>query len=177
MRLSKESGYPPQPAETSTRRRKAFAFFKEKKEWVKLNASYVTGTVMATGCAYASSYTAEKCGVDRMHATTWISGLSAYLGGVTAICASWWLLHKDRYVDNAGKLARDCARLVTSTSIAQGMTWVVSLSGAALAVAAGASNAMSVTVQQVLDRLVFIPAFNMLNRKQVKGMEGERKGQ
>gem|GEM_PF-2326277 len=73
------------------RQNKVSAFFRQKKDWVKLNASYLVGTVTATTCAYGAAYVAEKAGMDRMQATTWVAGLAAYVTGTAAICLGWQL--------------------------------------------------------------------------------------
>ncbi len=145
--------------------------YENKKEWVKLNGSYIVGTVTATTAAYVSSHIAEKSGMDRSSAATWVAGISAYFGGLTSICACWWLFHRDVYKKNPGKLFNDMLKMAGSTFIAQAITWVVSWSGTAAAVAFGASNFAAVTIQQVLDRLVFIPIFNYMSRKRVSEME------
>ena len=49
--------------------------------------------------------------------------------------------------------------------------WAGSWGATAFAVWLGASNFLAVTVQQVADRLIFIPTFNFLNRKRVRQME------
>jgi hypothetical protein len=145
--------------------------YENKKEWVKLNSSYIVGTVSATTAAYVSSHIAEKSGMDRSSATTWVAGISAYFGGMTSICACWWLFHRDVYKKNPGKLLNDMLKMAGSTFAAQAITWIVSWSGTAAAVAFGASNFVAVTIQQVLDRLIFIPIFNYMSRKRVKEME------
>ena len=159
------------PAVELTRRQKTAAWFRQKKEWVKLNESYLIGTVAASTCAYASAYIAEKAGVDRAHATTWIAGLSAYISGTATIVVCWAVLHKEKYAADKSLLKRDVLKMIGSTILAQAITWMGSWSSTYLAVSLGAANWLAVTVQQAADRIIFIPLFNFLNRNRVKEME------
>ena len=153
------------------RQNKVSAFFRQKKDWVKLNASYLVGTVTATTCAYGAAYVAEKAGMDRMQATTWVAGLAAYVTGTAAICLGWLVFQKDKYRAHPELIVKDMLKMAGNTLFAQAITWAGSWGATAFAVWLGASNFLAVTVQQVADRLIFIPTFNFLNRKRVRQME------
>ena len=143
----------------------------KKKEWVKLNGSYVAGTVASTSAAFVAAQIAEKMGVERSHAVTWIAGFSAFVAGTAAICISWKFSHKQIYENHPERFRKDGLHFIGLTFVAQAITWAFSWSATAFAVAVGASNAVAVTIQQIVDRLVFIPLFNFLNRNKVREME------
>lgn len=177
MELHKKAVRTVTDMETRTRRQKVFAYFKDKREWAKLNGAYIVGATTGAGCAYASSYIAEAAGLDKASATTWVAGISAYISGITGICIAWWLMHKKQYADRPEKILRDAAKLVGTSFVAQACTWAVSWTGTALAVHLGASTAVAVTIQQIIDRAVFIPLFNLFNRKRVHEMETKNKSE
>src|SRR3989344_7364466 len=93
--------------EAATRRKRVFAFFKEKKEWVKLNASYVVATTTNFGVAMASAHLAQKAGVSKESATSWIAFVSGFTAGFAALVGTWYFLHVDKYQKDIGKIAKD----------------------------------------------------------------------
>ncbi len=161
------------PLLETTRRQRLFSFFKHKKEWVKLNAAYVAGTTASTTTAFAVSYIAEKNGIERSHATTWISGISSFVAGTTAICATWLFTHWSTYSKEPKRFAKDFGKLFRDTFLAQSITWGASWGVTLVSVFFGAPNPVAITIQQVVDRLVFIPLYNYFNRNRVKEMEGK----
>ena len=96
---------PVQIQEMPTRRQKVFAFFKDKKEWVKLNASYVVATGTNFGVAMASAHLAQKAGVSKESATSWIAFVSGFTAGFAALIGTWYFLHVDKYQKDIGKIA------------------------------------------------------------------------
>lgn len=164
-------------AETSeasqTRRQKAFSWFKDRKEWVKLNTAFVAGASVGMATAYASAQLAEKAGVDRVHATTWVSSLFAYALGTATVCLSWLRLHKKDYEDGARNFRDDLKQLFKNTTMTQLATWAISWAGTAAAVVLlDVSNVVAVTVQQVLG-WVYVPLFQLFNRRLVAGKNTE----
>lgn len=155
----------------ATRKQRLFSFMKHKKEWVKLNAAYVAATTTATTTAFVVSYIAEKNGIDRSHATTWISGISAFITGTSATCVTWLFTHWDVYSKETKRLAKDVGKLFGANLAAQSVTWGASWGVTLVSVFFGAPNPVAITIQQVVDRLVFIPLYNYFNRNRVKEME------
>ena len=139
--------------------------FEQKKGWIKLNAAYLVCTTFATAAAYTSSYLAEKMGISRESATTWISGVSAFVVGITANCTAWYFLNKEKYKDNGRKLTQDTLAFIKNISKAQLITWVGTWTVTYLLVTLGAGNALAVTLQQVIDRMIYLPLYNYFNRK------------
>jgi hypothetical protein len=156
---------------TSTRSQRLLSFLKHKKEWVKLNAAYVAATTTATTTSFAVSYVAERNGIERAHATTWISGISAFITGTSATCATWLFTHWDVYSKDPKLLLNDVKKLFGANLAAQSITWGASWCATLISVFLGAPNPVAITIQQVVDRLVFIPLYNYFNRNRVKEME------
>lgn len=147
------------------------AFFRRKKEWVKLNAAYLPAIATGTAASFGASYLAEKAGVDRAHAASWIASVSAYITGVITICTAWYLMHRKEYEDNFKKFMSDALKMAGGISLAQEISWITCWGAAVLAVYMGASNELAVIVNKITDWSVFIPLYNYFNKGRVKEME------
>jgi len=148
------------------------AFVNRQKNWIKLNISYLAGTLVGSVMAFGSAYAARRFGIDKTAAATVVASTFQYMFAMTAVCISWLFLQKDHYAHQSGKWALDSVKMFGNTALAQGITWAITWPMTALFISLGASGALAVTLQtQVLDRLIFIPLFNFFNRRRVKEME------
>ena len=161
---------PKSEAESRDRVQAIVASMSHRREWRKLNLSYVPVVITGTAASFVSSYLAEKLGVSRAQATTWIASLSAYFVGSLTICTTWYLLHREEYKGNSKKLMQDSLKIIGGSSIAQALSWLVCWTGASLAVSLGASNALATAINKLLDWGAYIPLFNFFNRNRVKEM-------
>ena len=163
-----------QTQETPTHRQKVFAFFKDKKEWIKLNASYVVATGTNFGVAMASAHLAQKAGVSKESATSWIAFVSGFTAGFAALVGTWYFLHVDKYQKDIGKIAKDAWTMFKNIWKAQIVSLAIIMPGSWIAASIGIATTLIVAAQQTVDRIIFIPAFNFFSRHQIKEMEGEK---
>ncbi len=157
--------------ETRTHRQKVFKFFHEKREWVKLNASYVVATSTNFGVAMASAHLAQKAGVSKESATSWVAFTSGFTAGFIALVATWYFLHVDKYQKDIGKIAKDAWTMFKNIWKAQFVSLAVIMPGSWIAASFGIATTLIVSVQQIIDRIIFIPAFNFFSRHQIKEMK------
>lgn len=146
-------------------------FFQSKMEWVKLNASYLAGTITGTMSAFTAAYLSERFGVDRTHATTWIASTVGFITGTIALVSSWLLFHKDIYKENKCLLWKDTKEVFKNTLLAQAITWLVVWPIAGMAAFLKAPNWVCTLINQVVDRIIFIPALNLFSKKHIKEIE------
>ncbi|MFH1785844.1 MAG: hypothetical protein ABH842_05430 [Candidatus Micrarchaeota archaeon] len=162
-----------QPTETISRKRAAFNYFKDKREWVKLNSSFLIGAGVSSGMMHAASQIAENHGVSRAVATTFVAGVTGYVFGTIATCLSWLALNKVEYSGKLTKVVEDTINLLKSTVIAQTLTWSVSWLATGFVLYNDATNFWATLTQQFFG-IVYLPIFNYLNKDMVNGMQNER---
>ncbi len=162
-----------QQNETKTRRQKVFSFFKDKKEWTKLNGSYLVGSAVNFGTALASAHIAQKAGISKESASSWISFISGFTVGFSALVGSWYFLHVDRYQKDIGKITNDAWEMFKNIWKAQIISFGIIIPSSWLLAKEGLPTTVIVTAQQILDKVIFIPAFNFFSRAQIRKMEKE----
>lgn len=148
-----------------TLRERITYFIQEKKGWIKLNAAYLPVTLITPLAAVSGAQLAERAGLAREHATTWVAALSALVVGLVVNCAAWVVQNRQKYEGNTNRLKADLTALIKNILKAQSITWAVTISATYALVAYGISNALAVLVQQVLDKAIFIPLYNYFNQK------------
>lgn len=156
-------------ADSPTRRQRVFAFFKQKKEWVKLNTSFLAGATTSVVTMHVASQIAEKQGISRGIAATVVAGLAGYITGTLVTCASWLSLNTKQYEGQPVRVFSDMIEMVKNSFISQTITWGFAWFAAGVAVYNDASNFLATLVQQ-LAGVVYIPIFNYLNRNIVNTM-------
>lgn len=160
-----------QHLETRTRRQKIFSLFKDRKEWVKLNASYLVATSANFGTALATAHIAQRAGISKESATTWLSFISGFTVGFGAMVVTWYFLHVDKYQKDLPRIATDAWTMFKNIWKAQAVSIAVTIPVSWFLTNNGISTTLVVTLQQIADRLLFIPAFNFFSHSQVKEME------
>ncbi len=144
----------------------AFARF-HGREWVKLNASYVAATAVNFSVAIGTAKLAEKSGVSKENAATWLSFASGFTAGFATLVGSWYLMHRERYSGHLETLGTDAWIMFKNIWKAQSVSIAIVLPICWIA-ASLLSTEVVVLLQQVLDRAFFVPAFNLFSRHQVR---------
>ena len=157
-----------------TRRQKVFAFFKDRKEWVKLNASYVIASTANFSTAIATAHIAQKAGVSKENAGSWISFTLGFTAGFITLISSWYFMHTDKYQKDIKKIAKDAWTLFKNIWKAQAISFGIVIPTAWLLSKEGLATSAIVVAQQILDRIIYIPAFNFFSRHQIKEMEKDK---
>src|SRR3989338_7113234 len=150
-----------------------FRFFaNRKKEWIRLNASYLAGSAVNFFVAIATAHLAQKFGVEKESASSWLPPVAGFTAGFGTTVLCWSLFHKDKYSD-FGEVLQDAWTLFKNIWKAQLAAWSVIIPGAWFAASLGIATSLIVLAQQIAERIIFIPAFNFFSRDKIKEMEDD----
>ncbi len=151
--------------EKGLRKQKAFAYFQEKKEWVKLNTSYLAATATNFGVGMGSAYVAQKAGVSKESAVSWIAALSGFIGGVCALIGTWYFLPIDKYQKNIQKIKADSVTLLKNIAKAQIGTFAITIPGSLILTKYEIPAPIIIALQQMADKVLFLIQFNLFSIK------------
>jgi len=140
-----------------------------KTSVLKLNASYLIGTVLGAFSALGGAYVAQELGLSETQASTWVAGVCHFSGAMVGVCTSWVIFQKDKYLKHPKQIFVDAVKIIANSLKAQSVSWIFTWAATYGMLAIKIPWELAVILQtQVLDRIVYIPLFNYFNRKRVE---------
>ena len=150
-------------------------FIHKKKEWIRLNVSYLVGSTVNFFVAIATGHLAQRFGIEKESASSWLPSIVGFTAGFSSTVSCWYLFHKDKY-NTFNQVLEDAIILFKNIWKAQLAAWPVIIPGAWFAASLGIATSIIVLAQQIAERIIFIPAFNFFSRDKIKEMEDESAG-